>query len=153
MRTTTRTLIGRCVLPALLLGATMVPAFAAGEFTIDWFTIDGGGESFSTDGTFELSGTIGQCDAGGPMYGDDYELTGGFWVVPPPSESLFELGDLNCDGSVDFFDIDPFVLAVTDPTGYAAAYPDCDIMLADCNGDGSVDFFDIDAFVLLITGG
>ena len=63
------------------------------------------------------------------------------------------VGDLNCDGNVDFFDIDAFVLAITDPAGYEAAYPDCDIMLADCNGDGSVDFFDIEPFVELITGG
>ncbi len=62
------------------------------------------------------------------------------------------VGDLNCDGSVDFFDIDAFVLAVTDPPGYAAAYPDCDLMLADCNGDDSVDFFDIDCFVALVVG-
>ena len=65
----------------------------------------------------------------------------------------YTLGDLNCDGSVDFFDIGAFVLAVTDAAGYEAAYPDCDIMLADCNGDGAVSFFDIDAFVALITGG
>ena len=62
------------------------------------------------------------------------------------------IGDLNCDGSVNFFDIDAFVLAITDPVAYGAAYPDCDIMLADCNGDGEVNFFDIDAFVALITG-
>ena len=63
------------------------------------------------------------------------------------------LGDLNCDGNVNFFDIDAFVLAVTDPAGYTVAYPDCDIMLADCNGDGDVDFFDIDSFVGLVVGG
>ncbi len=60
-------------------------------------------------------------------------------------------GDLNCDGVVDFFDIDPFVLAVTDPAAYAAAYADCDLTRADCNADGVVDFFDIDGFVELIT--
>ncbi len=66
--------------------------------------------------------------------------------------SEYSAGDMNCDGSVDFFDIDGFVLALTDPAGYEAAYPDCDHMLADCNGDGSVDFFDIDAFMLILTG-
>ena len=63
------------------------------------------------------------------------------------------LGDMNCDGAVDFFDIDAFVLALTDPAGYEAAYPDCDLMLADINGDGDVDFFDIEPFVAVITGG
>jgi hypothetical protein len=55
--------------------------------------------------------------------------------------------DLNCDGQKNAFDIDPFVLALTDPAGYMAAYPDCDWMKADQNGDGRVDVFDIDPFV------
>jgi YVTN family beta-propeller protein len=61
-------------------------------------------------------------------------------------------GDLNCDGVVNGFDIDPFVLALADPAAYAAAYPDCDRLLADINGDGVVNGFDIDPFVLLLTG-
>jgi hypothetical protein len=68
-------------------------------------------------------------------------------------------GDLNCDGRIDVFDIDPFVLALTgvaeQPTfsGYFAAFPDCDPQRADCNGDGSVNTFDIDPFVQLLVGG
>jgi hypothetical protein len=61
-------------------------------------------------------------------------------------------GDLNCDGRVNVFDIDPFVLALTDPAGYAAAHPDCHHANADTNGDGLVNAFDIDPFVLLLTG-
>lgn len=61
-------------------------------------------------------------------------------------------GDLNCDGSVNNFDIDAFVMAITDPVGYAAAYPDCDYNAADVNVDGNVNNFDIDAFVRVITG-
>jgi hypothetical protein len=56
-------------------------------------------------------------------------------------------GDVNCDGAVDFFDIDPFVLALFDAEGYDAAFPDCNIQNGDLNGDHSVDFFDIDPFV------
>ena len=63
------------------------------------------------------------------------------------------VGDLNCDGEVDFFDIDPFVLALTDPDTYLSEYPDCDILNADLNGDGVVSFFDIDPFVELLVGG
>ena len=61
-------------------------------------------------------------------------------------------GDLNCDGAVNVFDIDPFVLALTDKAGYEAAYPTCDIELADVNDDGQINAFDIDPFVLLLTG-
>ena len=68
------------------------------------------------------------------------------------NQSGWPLGDLNCDGVVDTFDIDPFVLAISDPVAYAAAWPDCDVMLADCNGDGEVNAFDIDAFVELLIG-
>ena len=62
-------------------------------------------------------------------------------------------GDLNCDGDLDGFDIQPFVLALTDPAAYGAAHPGCDPLLADCNGDGVVDGFDIQPFVALLTEG
>jgi len=64
-----------------------------------------------------------------------------------------ELGDLNCDGLINAFDIDPFVLALTDPAGYQAAFPNCDIDAGDINGDGVINAFDIDPFVELLTGG
>jgi hypothetical protein len=63
------------------------------------------------------------------------------------------IGDVNCDGYINAFDIDPFVLALTDPAAYAAAFPDCNIMNADINGDGQINAFDIDPFVQLLTGG
>jgi len=65
----------------------------------------------------------------------------------------YEMGDLNCDGLINAFDIDPFVLALTNPDAYAAQLPGCDYMLADVNGDGSVNAFDINPFVVLLTGG
>ncbi len=64
----------------------------------------------------------------------------------------FYYGDLNCDASIDFYDINPFVLALTDPGGYAAQFPDCSFMLADVNADGAVNFDDINPFVALLTG-
>ncbi len=60
-------------------------------------------------------------------------------------------GDLNCDGAIDVFDIDPFVLALTDPASYAASHAPCSVSNADVNADGVVDAFDIDAFVALLT--
>ncbi len=62
------------------------------------------------------------------------------------------LGDMNCDGFVNNGDIDPFVLAVTDPDGYAVAYPDCNLTLADANCDGFINNGDIGAFVALLSG-
>jgi probable HAF family extracellular repeat protein len=62
-------------------------------------------------------------------------------------------GDLNCDGSVNFADINPLVLALSDPGAYQATFPDCDIMNGDTNQDGAVNFADINPFVALLTGG
>ena len=61
-------------------------------------------------------------------------------------------GDLNCDTVVNSFDIDPFVLAISDPNAYGNAYPDCDVWRADINADGLVNAFDIDPFVALLIG-
>ena len=67
------------------------------------------------------------------------------------------IGDLNCDGSINSLDIDPFVLTLTstppDYPEYYAQLPDCHVLLADCNSDGSINSLDIDPFVALLTGG
>ncbi len=60
-------------------------------------------------------------------------------------------GDLNCDGFVNNGDIDPFVLALTNASGYLLSYPDCIIYNADCNFDGFVNNADIDPFVMLLS--
>jgi hypothetical protein len=62
-------------------------------------------------------------------------------------------GDMNCDGSVDNFDIDPFVLALTNPAAYHNAYPNCDALNGDINRDGALNNFDIDPFVGCLTRG
>ncbi len=61
-------------------------------------------------------------------------------------------GDVNCDGLINVYDIDPFVLALTDASAYSAAFPQCDLATADVNGDGGVNAFDIDPFVLCLIG-
>ena len=61
-------------------------------------------------------------------------------------------GDMNCDGVVDFGDINPFVLALTDPALYSRTFRSCNILNGDVNGDGLVDFGDINPFVGLLSG-
>jgi hypothetical protein len=51
----------------------------AQSYSIDWYTIDGGGGT-STGGVYSVSGTIGQPDAG-HMSGGNYTLDGGFWSI------------------------------------------------------------------------
>ena len=52
----------------------------AQSYSIDWYKISGGGGT-STGGVYNVSGTIGQHDAGGPMTGGNFSLTGGFWSL------------------------------------------------------------------------
>lgn len=59
-------------------------------------------------------------------------------------------GDLNCDGSVGFADINPFILALSNPAAYQTAFQGCPVQNADINGDGEVDFADINGFVNLL---
>ncbi len=63
-------------LAALLLSAKT----PAQSYNIDWYKIAGGGGT-STGGTYTVSGTIGQPDAGGPLTGGKYSLMGGFWAI------------------------------------------------------------------------
>jgi hypothetical protein len=63
----------------LLVSVLHLPAFAQ-SYSIDWYKIAGGGGT-STGGTYQVSGTIGQPDAGGAMTGGNYSLTGGFWAL------------------------------------------------------------------------
>ncbi len=66
--------------PAGVIAALLfftITGVPAQEYSIDWFTIDGGGGTSSGSG-YELSGTIGQPDTR-LMTGGDFTLTGGFW--------------------------------------------------------------------------
>jgi hypothetical protein len=70
----------RLLLPAVCaIALTFVPVAFPQSYSIDWFTIDGGGGT-STGGVYSVSGTIGQPDAG-TMSGGPYTLEGGFWGV------------------------------------------------------------------------
>lgn len=63
-----------------------------------------------------------------------------------------QTGDLNCDGVVSVGDIGAFVLALTDPSGYGAQFPNCNILNGDISADGSVSVADIGGFVTLLNG-
>lgn len=77
------------VMSKTLLGLVAVAVLGAGasaqNYSIDWFTIDGGGGT-STGGVYAVSGTIGQPDAGA-MSGGNYSLVGGFWGIIAPIQT------------------------------------------------------------------
>jgi hypothetical protein len=65
---------------AAFLGLALAATSAWGQpYSIDWYTIDGGGGT-STGGVYTVSGTIGQPDAG-HMSGGNYTVDGGFWGI------------------------------------------------------------------------
>ena len=75
------TRVGLAILIGLFFISAKVLSVSAQSYSIDWFTIDGGGGT-STGGVYSVSGTIGQPDAGGPMTNGQYSVTGGFWALP-----------------------------------------------------------------------
>ena len=70
----------RSFVASLVFLATAIIAHAQ-SYSINWFTIDGGGGT-STGGVYSVSGTIGQPEAGDPMTNGQYSVTGGFWALP-----------------------------------------------------------------------
>jgi hypothetical protein len=67
------------------------------------------------------------------------------------AESL--LGDSDCDGDVDFDDIDDFVLGLNNPQAYEDIFGVPPELKGDIDGDGDLDFDDIDDFVGILSGG
>jgi hypothetical protein len=62
-------------------------------------------------------------------------------------------GDLNCDGAVNFGDINPFVLYLSNFAAWQSTYTCCDPANADINQDGIYPSFgDINPFVALLSG-
>ena len=64
----------------LLLVVSAVQAQGNG-YDLSWWTVDGGGATFSTGSGYSLGGTAGQGDTG-TASGGDYTLHGGFWGAP-----------------------------------------------------------------------
>jgi hypothetical protein len=78
-----RALLAILLLP--IVGGSVAVAQSGGPFDLTWYSVDGGGQTSppsgrSTGGSFALSGTIGQPDAGPPLGGGTFGLGGGFWT-------------------------------------------------------------------------
>ncbi len=66
------------ILPSLRLRAD--EATSPG-YTLDWWTVDGGGQTGGDGSGYDLQGTIAQPDAA-LWQGGSYTLAGGFWSGP-----------------------------------------------------------------------
>ena len=126
-----------------LLALPLFAAPALGQLKITWYTIDCGGGTIS-GGSLEVSSTIGQADASGPMNAGSLQLTSGFWVEQPRCGDI----DFNNDGvypdTTDIFDY----LAVMS----GASCPTCDSL--DFNLDGVYpDNSDVFLLLYVLSGG
>lgn len=124
-----------------LMAVVVVGTAVAQDFEITRSTIDGGGVMSSTGGDFELSGTIGQPDAG-VLSGGGLTLTGGFWFEEPRD-------DCNADGGVDLLDHGDFAACLSGPNGGIA---DSSCACFDLDGDNDVDLEDAGEFQRLFGG-
>jgi hypothetical protein len=128
-----------------LLAAVVAAWCAAGvigqEFVMNRATVDGGGVMFSAGGDFELSGTVGQPDAGS-LGGGQFTLTGGFWFPQTP-------GDWDGDGAVGLHDYAAFATCISGPAR-GSAEPSC--VCFDVDGDDDVDLVDMSAFQQSFSG-
>ncbi len=79
-------------------------------------------------------------------------LCGGL-LTPAALAADVRPADMNCDGSVNFSDIDGFAVAIISEAGYLTAFPACNYRNADCNFDGLVNFDDINSFVAFVING
>jgi hypothetical protein len=136
MKTCRRFRLPQALPIGLILVLAASPVLA--DYTIDWWTIDGGGAMWTTGGDYELSGTIGQPDAGVVMTGGDYALAGGFWLGG--AEEPFCFGDLDGDLDIDLADLAQLLANYGTPSG--AVYEDGDL-----DTDGDVDLADLAALL------
>ncbi len=73
---------------ALVASTPDATAQGGSGYDLTWFTIDGGGYTYSSGGAFRLNGTLGQPDAGA-LNGGAYALKGGFWGEASSLARLF----------------------------------------------------------------
>jgi len=62
----------------LLVASTALAQGPQQTYDLSWWTVDGGGATFSSGGGYSLGGTAGQPDPG-VLSGGAYTLGGGFW--------------------------------------------------------------------------
>ncbi|TWT45582.1 hypothetical protein RAS1_20100 [Phycisphaerae bacterium RAS1] len=139
----------------------LIPADASGDYDSDGDVDEGDLYFFSEcllgEGVPSGPGCrFADFDVDGDTDCDDWAAFAAHWTgppaVPPMPPACAAVGDTNCDGAVNVLDINPFVMALSDPSVYAAKFPNCPIATADANGDGEVDILDINALVAILSG-
>lgn len=116
-------------------------------------TSTNGNVSFALSGLSSLTGTHGtytlQLSAGSAQITD---VAGNAMLSSASIQFTNVLGDMNGDGALNNFDIQPFEIALTDEAHFQALYATVDgAFRGDANLDGIFNNFDIQPFELLLT--
>lgn len=133
-----------------MLDVSVISGFqpAAGNvFTI----VTGGSITGSFDNAVPNGGGVGQLVIPEGSFVVTYSPTSVTLSGFTPG-SIFDQGDMNCDGSIDGHDVHAFVVAVTQPAAYAPNWPHCNILNGDMNNDMSVNAADAGSFAALVIG-
>jgi hypothetical protein len=103
--------------------------------------------SFSEHQPFDFHDIVLEADADGDGTPEPLEARGVQSGIP-------RRGDMNCDGAVNFGDINPFVLYLSNFSAWQATYSGCLPENGDINGDSTFPAFsDINPFVALLSSG
>ena len=129
---------------ACILGMSITGFTLAQNFVIDWHTVDCGGAAGTTGGNWELSGTIGQPDAG-TMTGGNWDVAGGFW----PGVVFIPTADFDGDGDVDLDDYAEFPACMSGPGGTSTG-AGCEAF--DLDRNNALDLLDVAKFQAAFTG-
>jgi len=128
-------------------GTHRVDVFMDGSGKRHSFFVDQGSTGdveFRTGALIAMGLSSGQF--GGAIDVDFFAYKNGFYYPGP-------LGDMDINGIVDFDDISPFVLGLTDPALYESTVGVAPQIRGDMDQNGKVDFDDIAGFVAALSAG
>jgi hypothetical protein len=130
--------IGQGGSPQLVLSGSFVAPATEGSYT---FSLQ--------NGVANVLAGVGTPPAFSPVSSATVNLAGASFTFTVGQTVCH--GDMNCDGSIGFADINPFVLYLSNFSSWQATYT-CDAHNGDINGDGTYPAFsDINPFVSLLS--
>jgi hypothetical protein len=83
----------------------LIAAEARAQYSLSWYTVDGGGVTSATGGRYSLGSTGGQPDASNTLTGGTYSFNGGFWPGVQPAPACTGDIALPHNGQVDTDDL------------------------------------------------
>ena len=129
----------------LFFGLLMAAFCQAQSYSINWFTVSGGGGTSAgtnSGAVYAVSGSIGQPAASGVMTGGGYSLTGGFWslisVVQTPGGPLLAILHAGNSVMVSWPNTGSFTLQQNNNLAISAGWSTSGYSISTNNGTNSI---------------